>query len=146
MQIWWSKGKGQASLGIVSSWCTDGLGLASLGYRETDSWHLLYPTGSEDSGGTELSLRIQGLIQEQQFNLSGSGKKVNASLVNKTLTPERFLLLQAPTRPGRKLTFFSFFKSPKDTFLKENPGISLFRQITKALDKAEEESGFCENM
>lgn len=51
---------------------------------------------SEDSRGIELSLRNQGLIQEEPFNFFRSGKKVNASLVDKNLTAERrFLLRQA---------------------------------------------------
>lgn len=56
----------------------------------------MHTSRSEDSGGIELSLRNQGLIQEEQFNFFRSGKKVSASLVDKNLTAERrFLLGQA---------------------------------------------------
>lgn len=33
---------------MVSSWPVDGLGLADLGYRDTDQWHSVYTVGSED--------------------------------------------------------------------------------------------------
>lgn len=83
------KGKRQASshgfLGLLSAWCPPDPCMAwdwlILVTGETDQRHSvwMYITGSENSGGTELPLRIQGLIQEQQFNHLGSGNKVNAS-------------------------------------------------------------------
>lgn len=58
MQIWWFKGKGQVFLGIVFFWCIGGLGLVGFGYREIDSWYLLYFIDFEDLGGIEFFLRI----------------------------------------------------------------------------------------
>lgn len=62
MHIWWPKGDRQlphiAFLGFSrcgAFLAYDSLGLADLGYRETDQWPSRYSTGSKNSGETTFS-------------------------------------------------------------------------------------------